>query len=122
MVVMGMAGSSLYSREYKSMILRVFGSTPQLRLLDFFMDNLRHDFSRNEIMEAIGMAKRTLYEYLPMLLEEDAVRMSRRIGRTKLYTLNLESPIVRCFMTLEEELTRSEETSSVKEEFRRFGC
>jgi len=117
-----MAGSSLYSREYKSMILRVFGSTPQLRLLDFFMDNLRHDFSRNEIMEAIGMAKRTLYEYLPMLLEEDAVRMSRRIGRTKLYTLNLESPIVRCFMTLEEELTRSEETSSVKEEFRRFGC
>jgi hypothetical protein len=54
----------LYSEECKSILLRVFGSSPQLRLLDFFMDNPGHDFSRNEVMDAIGMAKRTLYDYL----------------------------------------------------------
>ncbi|HEX9915969.1 MAG TPA: hypothetical protein VGB32_13725, partial [Candidatus Bathyarchaeia archaeon] len=63
-----MQSHSLYSDEYQSVFLKVFGSTPQLRLLDFFIDNPRNDFSRNEIMDAIGMAKRTLYEYLPLLV------------------------------------------------------
>ncbi len=103
-----MAGSSLYSGEYKSVLLRTFGSTPQLRLLDFFMDNPRNDFSRNEIMDAIGMAERTLYEYLPMLVEEGAVKVSRKISRAEFYALNLESPVVRYFMKLEEELTQPE--------------
>jgi len=111
-----MAGSPLYSGEYRSVFLKVFGSTPQLRLLDFFMDNPRNDFSRNEIMEAIGMAKRTLYEYLPKLVGEGAVKVSRRIGRAELYALNPESPVVRCFIKLEEELTQPEKAPSVEEE------
>jgi len=114
--VMSMAGSPLYSDEYQSVFLKVFGSTPQLRLLDFFMDNPRNDFSRNEIMEAIGMAKRTLYEYLPKLLGEGAVKVSRKIGRAELYALNPESPVVRCFMKLEEELTKPERASMAEEE------
>ena len=92
-----MTESPLYSGEYRSVFLRVFGSTPQLRLLDFFMDNPRHDFSRNEIMDAIGMAKRTLYEYLPTLVDEGVVKVSRKIGRAELYALDEESPVVRCF-------------------------
>jgi len=102
----------LYSEEYSSVFLRVFGTSPQLRLLDFFLDNPNHDFSRNEIMQAIGMAKRTLYEYLPILLEEGAIKVSRRIGRAELYTLDRESPIVQCFLRVEEELTRQVEASA----------
>jgi len=107
---------SLYSEEYKSILLRVFGSSPQLRLLDFFMDNPGHDFSRNEVMDAVGMAKRTLYDYLPVLVGEGALKVSRRIGRAELYALNRESPIVRCFMRVEEELTGPDEASSEDEE------
>ena len=87
-----MQGGSLYGEEHQSVFLRVFGSSPQLRLLDFFMDNPGHDFSRNEVMDAVGMAKRTLYDYLPVLVGEGAVKVSRRIGRAELYTLNRESP------------------------------
>lgn len=82
----------------------------------FFMDNPRHDFSWNEIMDTIGMAKRTLYDYLPVLVGEGAVKVSRRIGRAELYTLNLDSPIVRCFMRVEEELIRPDEASGEAEE------
>lgn len=103
---------SLYSEEHGSVFLKVFGASPQLRLMDFFLDNPNHDFSRNEIMEAIGMAKRTLYEYLPLLVGEGAVKVSRRIGRAELYALNGESPIVQCFMKVEEELTRPGEAST----------
>ena len=99
---------SLYSEECKSILLRVFGSSPKLRLLDFFMDNPGHDFSRNEVVDAVGMAKRTLYDYLPVLVGEGALKVSRRIGRAELYALNPESPVVRCFIRLEEELTQPE--------------
>jgi len=101
--------SSLYSGEHSSAFLKVFGSSPQLRLLDFFLDNPRSDFSRREIMEAIGMAKRTLYEYLPVLLEEGAVKVTRRIGRAELYALNLDSLIVQRLLEVERELTRPRE-------------
>ena len=116
MVGIGMSRSSLYHGENQSVLLKVFGSTPQLRLLDFFMDNPRNDFSRNEIMDAIGMAKRTLYEHLPKLVGEGAVKVSRKRGRAELYALNPESPVVRCFMKLEEELTKPERASMAEEE------
>jgi len=116
MVMMSMTGNSLYHRECQSVLLKVFGSTPQLRLLDFFMDNPRNDFSRNEIMDAIGMAKRTLYEHLPGLVDEGVVKVSRRIGRAELYALDEGSPVVRCFMRLEEELTRPDRSSLVEGE------
>ncbi|MFH2109934.1 MAG: hypothetical protein ABIJ47_01600 [Candidatus Bathyarchaeota archaeon] len=108
--------ASIYSEEYGSVFLKVFGASPQLRLLDFFMDNPNHDFPRNEVMEAIGMAKRTLYEYLPVLLEEGAIKVSRRIGRAELYTLDRESPIVQCFMKVEKELTQPGEASAEEAE------
>ncbi len=108
--------ASLYSEEHSSVFLKVFGTSPQLRLLDFFLDNPNHDFSRKEIMEAIGMAKRTLYEYLPILLEEDAVKVTRKIGRAKLYALNKESSIVHCFLRVEKELTQPRESSSEEPE------
>lgn len=101
-------GHPLYN-EHKSEFLRVLGSSPQLRLIDFFMDNPNHDFTRAEVMEDIGMAKRTLYEYLPVLVGEGAVVVSRKIGRAELYQLNKESPIVRCFMEIEAQLSRSVE-------------
>jgi len=55
------------------------------------------------------MAKRTLYEYLPVLLEEGAVKVTRKIGRAELYALNGDSPIAQCFLKVEGELTRPEE-------------
>ncbi|MBN2336631.1 hypothetical protein JXL21_13815 [Candidatus Bathyarchaeota archaeon] len=116
---MGVKETSLYSEDHQSLFLRVFGSSPQLRLLDFFMDNPNHDFTRNEIMEAIGMAKRTLYDYLPVLVDEGAIQVSRKIGRAELFTLNKESPIVKCMKEMERHLIDApEETDQELEEAR----
>jgi len=63
-------------------------------------------------MEAICMAKRTLYVHLSTLLEEGAVKVSRKICRAELYTLNNESPIVECIMKVEAELTKHREIAT----------
>ena len=75
--------------------------------MDFFIDNPNHDFTRDEIMNAIGMAKRTLYEFLPILEKEKVIVVSRKIGRAELFQLNKESPIVNYFRSIEEELLKN---------------
>ena len=75
--------------------------------MDFFLDNPNHDFTRDEIMKAIGMAKRTLYEVLPTLEKERVIMISRKIGRAELFQLNKDSPIVKHFREIEEELLKN---------------
>jgi hypothetical protein len=99
-------GQPLYTEE-ESVFLKVFGRSPQMRLMDFFLDNPNHDFTRDEIMKAIGMAKRTLYEALPTLEKERVIKISRKIGRAELFQLNKDSPIVKHFRNIEEELLKN---------------
>jgi len=95
-----------------SLLLRTLGNTAELRILDFLLDNPKFDFSRKEIREAIGSTKRTLSEKIPKLEEQGLIRVSRKIGRAKLYKINLENPAVQAFRTLERSLSLKIEVHS----------
>lgn len=84
----------MYSEDRRSVILELFGSSPKTRVLDLFIDNPLFEFTRNEIINALGMAKSTLYEVLPELEEAGVVVETRKIGKASLYQLNSESPVV----------------------------
>jgi DNA-binding transcriptional ArsR family regulator len=85
----------LYTKkEYESIIIKTFGASPKLRIIDFFLDNPFFDFTKKEIIEALGMSKQTFYKYFPELEEEQIVKVSRKIGKAKLYKINLEHPLV----------------------------
>ena len=45
-----------------SLFLKHLGSTPQLRIVDFFLDNKGSDYSKKEIIEYAGVSKSTLYK------------------------------------------------------------
>jgi len=72
------------------------------------MDNPLFDFNRGEIIEALGMNKRTFYRTLPKLEGMNIVKVSRKIGKAKLYTVNRDSPIVSCLRNIEKELSLRE--------------
>lgn len=84
----------MYRENRESVILTLFGSSPQTRILDLFMDNPLFEFTRNEIIEALGMAKTTLYGTLPGLEEAGVIVETRKIGKASLYCLNGESLVV----------------------------
>jgi len=58
------------------------------------LDNPLFDFTKKEVIEALGMSKQTFYKYFPELEELGIVKVSRRIGKAKLYKINLEHPLV----------------------------
>ena len=85
----------LYTKkEYESILLRMLGNSPRMRIVDFFLDNPLFDFTKKEVIEALGMSKRTFYKYFPDIEEDGVVRVSRRIGRAKLYKVNPENLLV----------------------------
>jgi len=47
--------------ETESLLLKTLGKSPQMRIMDFFIDNRLFDFSKKEIIEELGMSKTTFY-------------------------------------------------------------
>ena len=96
----------LYTRkEYESIIIKTLGDSPKLRIVDFFLDNPLFDFTKKEVIEALGMSKQTFYKYFPDLEEYEIVKVSRRIGRAKLYRINIEHPLVTMLREYEKKVS-----------------
>ncbi len=96
----------LYTKkEYRSLLLRTLGASPKLRIIDFFLDNPLFDFTKKEVIEALGMSKQTLYKYFPDIEEYNIVTITRRIGRAKLYKINREHPLVKMLKEYETQLS-----------------
>ena len=90
---------------YRSILIRTLGDSPKLRIIDFFLDNPLFDFTKKEVMEALGMSKRTFYKYFPDLEKYGIVIVSKRIGRAKLYRINLKHPLVEMLREYERKMS-----------------
>ena len=92
-------------KGHESILIKTLGDSPKLRIIDFFLDNPLFDFTKKEIIEALGMSKRTFYKYFPDLEKYGIVKVSRKIGRAKLYKINLEHPLVKMLREYEKKLS-----------------
>jgi len=79
------------------------GDSPQLRIIDFFLDN-RSDYSKKEIIENVGISKTTFYKIWPILGKFEIFAPTRKFGNVQLYSLNKKSIIVKQFMSLDSAL------------------
>jgi len=87
--------SSLYREDRDSILLKTFGRSPQTRIIDLFLDNPFFEFTRMEMVEALGMAKVTMYKTIPEIEAKGIIVPTRKIGRSQLYRLNGDSEVVK---------------------------
>lgn len=92
-------------KEYQSILLKTLGESPKLRIVDFFMDNPLSDFTKKEVIGALGMSKQTFYKYFDDLESYGIVSTSRRIGRATLYRINQKHPLVTMLRQYERKLS-----------------
>ncbi|MBI2005485.1 MAG: winged helix-turn-helix transcriptional regulator [Candidatus Aenigmarchaeota archaeon] len=85
----------------KSVLLEYFGEHPMLRVLDFLIENKIFDYSKKQMTEETGLSKVTFLKYFKKLEELGLVSITRKFGKTKLYTLNEENPLTKQFITME---------------------
>ncbi|MHA1582709.1 MAG: winged helix-turn-helix domain-containing protein [Candidatus Baldrarchaeia archaeon] len=90
-----MSKKVLYKNTGISLLIKVFGSSPKLKIIDIFLTNPYFDFSKEELAKELGMSKQTLYKNFKDLEELGIVKVSRKIGRATMYKLNREHPLVK---------------------------
>jgi len=96
----------LYTKkECQSLLLKFLGSSTKLRILDYLLDYKINDFTKKEIIEALGMNKLTFYKHFKDLEALGLVATTRKIGRATLYKVNLNNPMVKMLIEYETKLS-----------------
>ncbi|MCW4002644.1 MAG: winged helix-turn-helix domain-containing protein [Candidatus Bathyarchaeota archaeon] len=91
--------------DYDSLLIKALGSSPKLRILDYLLNYKLNDFTKKEIVEALGMSKLTFYKYFKDLEQLGLVTATRKIGRATLYKVNVENPMVKMLIEYETKLS-----------------
>jgi DNA-binding IclR family transcriptional regulator len=100
--------------EDKSVLVLYLGDTPIIRIMDFLLENRLFDYSKKQIIEETGLAKATFYKYWERLVELKVVKVTRTFGKTKLYKLDEQNPVVKRLKDLELALIEITAPSAVK--------
>ncbi len=100
----------------RSLFLEVFGEYPQIKVLDFLIENDIFDYSKTQIAELSGISFNTLETFWDKLLDEGIIKETRRVGNSQMYQLNKENPIVKMLLEIDKKLMLEsiEETGKVK--------
>lgn len=89
----------------QSFFLQYLGDNPKIRVLDFLMDNFALDFSLPQIAKGSNVAYTTLIDLLPNLLKQKMIIETRKIGKSRLFKLNLDNLIVKALFTIDLKLS-----------------
>jgi len=90
--------------EEKSLLITFLGENPIFKIINFLIENKGMDMNKKEIIEGAGISRASLFNYWEQLEIQGIVCVTRKFGKTKLYTLNSRSPIVKKLLELESVL------------------
>ena len=89
----------------QSLLVKTLGYSPKMKILDHLLDFPTGDFTKKEIIEALGISKQTFYKYFDDLEEIGIVKVNRTIARAKLYKVDMDNPIVKDLTDLERKIS-----------------
>lgn len=80
----------------KTVLREFFGDSPQVKVLDFFMENavINNGWSIVEIQKKTNTGYSTLKILLPKLVKKKILKIQKKLGKIKFYQLNKENIIV----------------------------
>lgn len=87
--------------ENESLLVESLGRNPMLLVIDFLLENRLFDYSKQQIAEGSGIGRVTLFNNWKKIEKLGIVKETRRFGKTKLYKLNEQSPVVKKLIELE---------------------
>lgn len=102
--------------EEKSLLIQFIGDRPASRIVDFLIENKGLDFSKTEISKGANISRAALFKYWSKIEGFGLVRVTRRFGKTRLYTLNTESDLVQELLKIESTLIKQAMEEGYKEQ------
>ena len=101
--------------EDKTLLLQYMEDGPKLRILDFFLDNSKSDYSKKEIIEYTGISKTTFCKVWDEILKFDFIKTTRKYGKAQLYAINKDNMLVQKLKDLDDKLCKQIMQRAMKE-------
>jgi len=89
-------------------LLHYLGKSPELKILDFLIENKRTSWNITEIEQQGSIARSTLKAAIPKLLSLGLIKVERAIGRSRLYVVNMDNPVVGSLVRLSGQIDEIE--------------
>jgi len=77
-----------------SLIFKIYGNSPNIKILNFLLSFPKNEFTVSDIIEELGMSKTTFYKYFDELINIGMIKVNPETTKPKLYSINIDSPIV----------------------------
>ena len=98
--------ASLNEEMGKSVFLETFGDSPVNRVLDFLIVFDKFDYSMMDIATKAGVGYSTLKGLTKELIKKGLIIQSRISGKSKMYKLNKENPLMKKFIEFYWDITK----------------
>ena len=92
--------------EDKTSFRMIFGDSPVVKVIDFFLDNREFDYSLTDIAKNSDIGWSTMHQFWTDLVKLGIGIKTRRIGRAELYKLNLTSQLVKKLIDLDISISK----------------
>ncbi len=95
-------------KENKSIFLEYLGDTPQLRVIDFLIDNHFFDYPLTEIARGSNVSYNSLGSFFSEWIKKGIVVKTRKIGKSEYFKLNLENEFVKNIIKFDWKLVENQ--------------
>ena len=101
-------------KENRTLFLEQFGDTPNLRVLDFLIENYMFDYPITEIARGSNVSYNSLKLFFDNFIKSGILLKTRKIGKSHYYQLNIDNPFIKKLMQLDWLLIKTDILKSEK--------
>ncbi len=92
----------------ESAFIDYFGDAPRTRFLNFLIGNYFFDFNMTDIARESNISYNSLLIFFQDFLNKGVIIKTRRVGKSDMYKLNMDSPISKNFLKFAWFLTKQD--------------
>ncbi len=96
------------TKENKTLFLEHFGDTPQLRVIDFLIENYIFDFPMTEIARESNVSYNSIKLFFNRFVQSGILVKTRKVGKSDYYKLNIENPFVKTLLQADWNLIKED--------------
>jgi len=85
----------------KTIFREIFGESPQIKVIDFLIENIKESYTLYEIRDETKTSYATLKKLMPSLLGKKIVVVRKRVGKSNLYSLDLKNRYIKKLIEIE---------------------
>ena len=98
----------------ESGIIALYGDSPRMKLVDFFMTFPKNEFTVPELVEGIGMSRTTAFREIDKLLTNNMIIRSGNVGKSPTYKINKNSSIIYLMQKMVSLRSKTTATSQIR--------